>query len=120
MKAEIHITNNPCTQCGKEGATQNGLCLTCITKNLEMLHELIGKSVESGKSQVSNLLDNHITDIEMAYMKSCEDLSISFSMKFSKSEKSNTIDVKTKIRFISETIQDGVMTEVTHQEKLPL
>jgi hypothetical protein len=116
----ITIAQNPCTQCGKEESTQNGLCLACITKNLEMLHELIGKSVESGKSQAGDLLDNHITDIEMAYMKSCEDLSISFTMKFSKSEKTNTIDVKTKIRFISETIQDGVMTEVTHQEKLPL
>lgn len=35
MKLTIHVDmDRKCPECGKGGATQNGLCLGCITKSM--------------------------------------------------------------------------------------
>jgi len=37
-KAVLHIDmDKPCTICGEKGATPSGLCLKCVTKNLEKI-----------------------------------------------------------------------------------
>ena len=56
---EIHINmDKPCAECGRDGATQNGLCLDCITKVIQ--HKPMKSKV--GRELARRRTINEITD----------------------------------------------------------
>lgn len=81
---EITITDIPCPECGKTGATGEngeGLCLECGSKKLEkIINTKLGEKTLAGiLEQIKELLTVHAEMLNVAYIKHGEEkFSVSF------------------------------------------
>jgi hypothetical protein len=108
MVIEIN-TDKKCSKCGQSGATQSGLCLTCITDTIKVNPFLKGLYKIPGS--IGDLIGMHVKDLEEAWANcgDSEPLTISFSVKMGMKDSRGVTEVG--ISFTKEKVKDSCQTE---------
>ena len=120
----IHINmNKACVSCGAMGASESGMCMSCVADTLMGTGErLTTEALVSATTQINKLLATHSTKIHRAYLIAGEGkLSIGLTIELSPSEEmANAIKCTAKINFIESRVKDEITTRVSTQQKLPI
>jgi len=112
-----------CKKCGKKGAYENGLCMSCSIKPLKQaLHRELSKMtmdielIDRAKAELSGLLDNYAVQICKAYVQNDDELTVSLSLKFSPGDAANSIELEVKINFVESKVKDSVKVLVNEKQ----
>lgn len=120
-KIEINM-DRPCIQCGKPGACKrrdgsDGLCLECTTKVVTGITtifkgkvkdmDISDKMIKQAEAEISNLLEEHIAEINEAYIKAENELTISLGLKFVPGKGAGEIKMTTSIASADSKIKES-------------
>jgi hypothetical protein len=101
-----------CPQCGKGGAVNHGICLTCVNKNL--LKKMKGKTMVSGigektiqemKRQAEELIDTHKRSLQAAFLKA-EDGKMKVGISIAIVQAGEKLIVESTITYTVEKVSD--------------
>lgn len=123
MKNDLTIninTDKPCSHCGAKGATDNGLCLECISKKIEeRYHMKIGnKTIQACIDTVQSMLWEHHAAINKAFTITPGALDISIKLKITPN--GNLNDVEGGISFVIEKLKDAVDPIHVNEDQMDL
>ena len=122
----IEINENElCRQCGKPGACKPkgsdkyGLCLDCVTKNLERRYSMIigEQTLVRAIAEITGLLESYITAINQAYTENEDALTVALSLKFEPTKLANVIKTTVGITFVESRVKDSHSFEIDEKQR---
>lgn len=105
MKAVPTITvdmDKACSECGKEGACGNGLCMECAAKRIGGPVDI--RLISKGMEDIREFLFSHMRQIGEAYLNSEDCLNISMGLKIMPT-KDGRYQVETKVDFVLDRVK---------------
>jgi len=109
--------DKPCRECGKMGACQNGLCMTCTGKHItgKLQWKIGDKTMKACIDTLQSLLWEHHAEINRAYTLNPGELVINLKLKIGITDR-GTNEVEGGIAFVIEKLKDDT-DAVTVDEK---
>lgn len=92
-----------CSRCGEGGATERGICMGCIAK--EMSAGVGPKTLGQIQRQIEELFDTYQDKISLAIKKNENKLTVAFNVELALSP-NNNVAVQTSIGFVESKIKD--------------
>ena len=108
-----------CNRCSEKGATKSGLCLKCLAETLG--NKTINFNViNQAQAEVCAMLFEYAKEIDEAYLKADNDLTVALSLKLSPTRIAGEIELTVGINFVESRIKHAVKVVVdSKQKKLP-
>ncbi len=115
---EINM-DKECTRCKTMGATPGGLCLECIASIFE--NRTIGYNViHRAKIELCTMLDEYAEEIDKAYIKASNDLTIALGLKLTPTRLAGEVELVASINFVESRIKHAIKVLIdSKQRKLP-
>jgi len=108
-----------CARCSEKGATRSGLCLKCVADSY--VNRTIGfKVIQQAQAEISAMIEEYAEEIDKAYLKADNDLTVAFSLKLSPTRIAGEVELTVGINFVESRIKHAVKVVVdSKQRKLP-
>jgi len=108
-----------CARCSEKGVTESGLCLKCVADSY--IDRTIGfKVIRQAQTEISAMLEEYAKEIDEAYVKADNDLTIALSLKLSPTRIAGEIELTIGINFVESRIKHAIKVVVdSQQRKLP-
>jgi len=108
-----------CNRCSEKGATRSGLCLKCLAET--MTDRTIGFNViQQAQAEICAMLEEYAEDIDKAYIKADNDLTIALSLKLSPTRIAGEVELIVGINFVESRIKHNIKVIVdSKQRKIP-
>ncbi len=108
-----------CSKCSEEGVTKSGLCLKCIAqvyKNRTIGYQVI----QQAQVEICAMLEEYAEDIDKAYIKADNDLTIPISIKLGPTRIAGEVELIVASNFVKDRIKYKIKVVVdSKQKKLP-
>lgn len=108
-----------CDRCSEKGATRSGFCLKCLAET--MANRTIGfKVIQQAQAEICALMEEHAKEIDKAYIKADNDLTVDFKLKLSPTRIAGEVELTVGINFVESRIKHAIKVVVdSKQRKLP-
>ena len=108
-----------CNRCNEKGATKSGLCLKCLAET--MVNRTISyKVIRQAQAEISAMMEEYSKEIDEAYIKADNDLTVALSLKLSPTRIAGEIELIVGINFVESRIKHAVKVVVdSKQRKIP-
>jgi len=108
-----------CNRCSEKGATKTGLCLKCLAET--MANRTINHNViQQAQAEISAMIEEYAEEIDKAYIKADNDLTVALSLKLSPTRIAGEIEMAVGINFVESRIKHAIKVVVdSKQRKIP-
>ena len=108
-----------CVKCSEKGATRSGICLKCLAET--MVNRTINlKVIQQAQAEICAMLEEHAEDIDKAYRKADNDLTVPFTVQFKPTKIAGEIELIVGTNFVKDRIRHKIKVVVdSKQRKLP-
>lgn len=108
-----------CNRCSEKGVTRSGLCLKCVANSY--VNRTIGfKVIQQAQAEISAMLEEHAEDIDKAYIKADNDLTVPFTVQFKPTRIAGEIELIVGTNFVKDRVKHKIKVVVdSKQRKLP-
>ncbi len=115
---EINM-DKECGQCHEMGTTPSGLCVKCVANIFDS--RAIGyNAIHRAKIELCAMLDEYAEEIDKAYIKASNDLTIALGLKLTPTRLAGEVELVASINFVESRIKHAVKVLIdSEQRKLP-
>lgn len=108
-----------CSRCSEKGTTKSGLCLKCIADSMK--NRTIGFNViRQAQAEISAMLEEFAEDIDKAYKKADNDLTVPFTVQFKPTKIAGEIELIVGTNFVKDRVKHKIKVVVdSKQRKIP-
>ena len=108
-----------CWQCSEKGVTKSGLCLKCLAET--MANRTISyKVIRQAQAEICAMLEEFAEDIDKAYKKADNDLTVPFTVQFKSTRIAGEIELIVGTNFVKDRVKHKIKVVVdSKQRKLP-
>ena len=108
-----------CGRCHERGATKSGLCLKCLAETLAS-KTINFNVINQAQAEVCAMLFEYAKEIDEAYIKADNDLTVALSLKLSPTRIAGEIELIVGINFVESRIKHNIKVIVdSKQRSLP-
>ena len=109
-----------CGRCSEKGATKSGLCLKCLAEGLKN-RTINFNVINQAQAEVCAMLFEYAKEIDEAYIKADNDLTVALSLKLSPTRIAGEVELTVGINFVESRIKHAIKVVVdSKQRKLPV
>lgn len=108
-----------CVRCSEKGTTKSGLCLKCLAET--MANRTISyKVIRQAQAEICAMLEEFADDIDKAYLKANNELSVPFTVAFKPTRIAGEIELIVGTNFVKDRVKHKIKVVVdSKQRKLP-
>ena len=108
-----------CNRCSEKGVTKSGLCLKCLAETMAN-RTISDKVIRQAQAEISAMLEEFAEDIDKAYIRADNDLTVPFTVQFKPTRIAGEIELIVGTNFVKDRIKHKIKVVVdSKQRKLP-
>ena len=110
-------TDKECSRCSEKGCiTKSGLCVQCLSESLK--NRTINYNViQQAQAEISAMLEEYSKEIDKAYVKAGNDLTVDFKLKLSPTRIAGEVELTVGINFVESRIKHLVKVVVDSKQQ---
>ena len=106
-----------CNRCSEKGTTKSGLCLKCLAET--MVNRTISyKVIRQVQAEISAMLEEYSKEIDEAYIKADNDLTVALSLKLSPTRIAGEVELTIGINFVESRIKHAIKVVVDSKQRV--